>query len=261
MTLVTNTPLLEALGPIPITPISRSIMDSEMVRVIDVPALGGMYAGGEILPSNPIGKPAWTAEICAAFGKTFAEMPWAQAHPFTLYRGVKCKSVGYDEDRAMADLEKTFLDSEGWAIQQMMGELLAPYQLDLIKLGTSATAATRFSTLMDYVRSRYPGLVIILMSAADMAALGPSQMVYVNETGAWTLWGDPIGVGTGTAFTVAGSPATHIMYAVAPFTLLRGPLEVHQALNTSNNEVVTLIERSYVIAVDNNFIAAVSDGT
>jgi hypothetical protein len=216
-------------------------------------------------------------EFCAPNSKDFSQAAgWQGSFRFGAYGGVTCRSVGLDQARMQAEVAKAFESNESCAVERGFlktrfrvatdtdanGDPLWPAPTDITPTGGAVKPAVGIALLEGYARSVYVGMPTIHIPVVIGSLLLGVQGAEFDGTLLKTRLGSKLAVGAGYDFPNTGPTGANAatgekwLYVTGEVLVKRGPVEVRQVLNMSNNDVSVMAERIYVGAVD-CFAAAV----
>jgi hypothetical protein len=201
-----------------------------------------------------------------------------KAHPFAVYAGMECGSVGYDHEGAYQERARTILELAGQhaaesALWTGAGGNTGPMNAAATPIvsasPTSLTAAV--GALEDWLADHYSGVGVIhakrgvnaFARRAHLTVRDPGNPEALT-TGLGTRWVFGGGYnGTGPA-AVAPAANQGWIYATGQLTIRRGPVTAFtmaEALNRSINDVSVFAEQPYVVGFDCAIGAALVDFT
>jgi hypothetical protein len=239
-------------APAPVAP-SGSIMD--VARVVPASDLWQTLSG--VYPSYNAGPIRVIQGLCTdtPAAKTLDTPVWSNGYPFSVYKAVGCKSIGFDNNPA--DGTAAFAALEARGVEQALGTILLAVPATVVPGLTTANIVCAFAALAQYAAQNYAGQPTYLM-ARSVAVRLLAARVLVREGGKLvTPFGDPVAASGGWdgSGNIGATPGPW-MLALGQLTLLQLPPAQQTALNTTDNQVVTLVERMYAAIVDANFVAA-----
>lgn len=211
-----------------------------------------------------------TAVFCGVNAKTFDQAStWVQGVPFVAYGGVLCNAVGLDQADQLTEVTRVFSDGESVAVEAAVMDLLfsptAPSTFavptDITPAGGAVKPKVGIAMIEGWMARRYvgtptihlPTVIASLVMGADGVAA--EQDVLMSKLGSKIVNGagyDEPNVSPAGAANPAGE---RWIYGTGEVLVRQGDVIAQQAFNQSNNQVTTLAERPYVIAVDGPVVA------
>jgi hypothetical protein len=189
--------------------------------------------------------------------KTFASAGWSYAKPFSVYRGVSCKSVGFDWDQVENDIEVAFAAIEASAVESAVGDIFGN-DGDTVD-GTAVDLPIALGNLEQHAANFY-GFEPILFMSRRMAATMCGRGLVVGTDGALhtCLGTRVVGAGgyDGTVGPAATSPGQEWIHAFGEITLRRSAVETFKTLDQTTNDIHVLAERAYAATVDCGYVAS-----
>jgi hypothetical protein len=202
--------------------------------------------------------------------------PTTKAHPFAVYAGMECGSVGYDHDGSYQQRARTILELAGQhaaeaALWTGAGGNSGPMNAATTPIVQAAASdlTTAIGVLEDWLADHYSGVgVIHAKRGVNAHARRHHQTVRdpanpeALTTGLGTRWVFGGGYdGTGPAAVAPAAGQTWI-YATGQLTIRRAPVTdftMAEALDRSINDVAVFAEQPYVIGFDCAIGAALVD--
>lgn len=206
------------------------------------------------------------ADFCAPNAKTFDNaIAWQSGIKFAAYGGVLCKSVGLDVAAMLAEVERVFEQGESIAVEAaLMAQRFkadtkwgaAP--VDLTPTSGAVCPEVGVGLLEGHAARNYAGgvptLHVPVSVASVMMGLG-GQVAFQNDVLLSKL-GAKVAAGGGYDFPnlgptgAAAAEGEKWMYATGEVLVVKGPVEVRDAIDYENNDVYALAERPYIAVVD-----------
>jgi len=198
--------------------------------------------------------------VVALGTKTPSQISVVSGLPFSVYKTVECQDL-VEDDSAWA--REALALGEAHAVESAFMQAVLAQPTTALPNGTTAVSLINGIAILEgYAADVYGGLPTLHMprSVATRAAAHDGITPGLDWT-MTTLQGAPVANGGGYSLNLGptGVPAPAgqaWLYATGAVTLVRGSVEVHRVLDHTNNNQVTLAERTYVPSVD-CFAAAV----
>lgn len=219
-----------------------------------------------------------SAAFCAANTKDFDQTSgWVDGYRFAAYGGARCKTVGLDREGMRAGLRAAFELGESAAVERSLmsirfaahdatatipGEWPAP--TNLTPAGGAVSPAVGISLLEEYAGSVYTGAPVLHVPVSVASqVLGVDGAAFEGDT-LRTKFGSKMAAGAGYSYPnlgptgAAAAAGERWLYATGEVALLRNAEPViKDAVDMAQNEVIALVERGYIVAVD-CFVAAIA---
>jgi len=212
------------------------------------------------------------ADFCAPNTKDFDQAAgWVNGFRFAAYGGVLCKAVGLDLGRMESEVQRVFEAGESTAVERGLMDTGftentdADYGWeaaeDVTPTGT-VTPQRGLAELEAYAASVYVGVPTLHLPIVVASLLAQTEVIKVEGNTMTTKMGSKVVAGAGYDYPnngptgAAAAAGSKWLYATGEVLVLRGPAEVRQAIDQTENDVYVLGERAYVVAVD-CFTAAV----
>lgn len=219
------------------------------------------------------------ADFCAPNTKDFDnEIAWQNGFRFAAYGGVLCKAVGLNQPEALANVRRVFEAGESTAVERALMaqrfiegpdrdagagvDLAWEEPVDITPAGGAVKPAVGLSLLEGFAANEYVGAPTLHVPVTIASLiLGVDGAEFEGQT-LRTKMGSKIAAGVGYDFPNTGPDGTEAsagekwLYATGEVVIGRGPLDVRQNVDFSNNDVYMLAERPYIAVVD-CFAAAV----
>lgn len=220
------------------------------------------------------------ALFCAPNTKDFDQngISWQNGIRFAAYGGLHCKAVGLDQAHMLSEVRRVFETGESTAVERALmaqrftaGPDLDPgagtslaweAPTDITPASGAVKPAVGVALLEGFAADNYVGAptlhVPVTISSLVMLPLG----LEYDGNGLRTKLGSKVAAGVGYDYPNLGqdgNPAAvgeRWLYATGEVLVGRGPAEVRQQIDYSDNEVYVLAERPYIAVVD-CFAAAV----
>lgn len=259
------------VAPAP-TPLKGTLLDaatvSDGIDWLDGVGLYETYNCMEFLGS---------ADFCAPTqDKSFTDgIPWIDGLRFAAYGGVKCRSVGLDQEDMLSQVTRVFNDGEHKAVEKALmenrfrvnaagsglpGSWTAP--TDITPASGAVKAGLAVALLEGHAAKNYIGAPTIHMPRTIASLLLGVDGASMNGDTIETKLGSKIAAGGGydevNTSPAGAAPATGEVwvYVTGEVVVRKGPVNIKQAIDTGTNDVLVLAERGYIVAVD-CFTAAV----
>jgi hypothetical protein len=194
-----------------------------------------------------------------------------QGFPFTVYGSFQCSPIG-NWDRAYTRAEEMLRNGEERAVEGELGSgshiqspsLAAASSIDVTPTpGTPVTVTQGMAILEQYIGANAPGEGVILASRREATIAASVHLVHPNDahTQLITKLDTPVAAlggynfRTGPNGVAAGAGQAWIFALGSAPRVWRGPVfnnpdSREQALRTSNNNLIVLAERNYVVGFD-----------
>lgn len=192
---------------------------------------------------------------------------WVSGFRFAAYGGVTCKAVGLDMPVQEAAIREVFLRGESAAVERALmdvrfqaaaGDNAGRWDTptDITPGAGAVRPAVGVALLEGYMGSVYTGAPTIHMPRVIASLLLGQTGATLDGTSIMTKLGSKIVAGVGYDYPNTGPGGADAptgekwLYGSGEVYIGRGPVEVRQAFTQSNNDVVVLAERAYIVAVD-----------
>jgi hypothetical protein len=208
-------------------------------------------------------------EFCAPNVKDFDNnIGWVDGFRFGAYGGVQCRAVGLDRDKMLSEVRRVFETGESTAVERAFMDIrfrartdywAAP--TDITPAGGAVKPAVGVALLEGYFSSVYVGQPTLHLPIAITSLLLGVNGLDDDSAGLHTRLGSKVAAGAGYDFPNEGpdgaaAPAgERWLYATGEVLVRRGPVEVRQAIDHTNNDVYVLAERAYIGASDGPVVA------
>jgi hypothetical protein len=199
-----------------------------------------------------------------------------KAHPFAVYAGMACGTVGYDHEGAYQERARTILELAGQhaaeaALWTGAGGNTGPLNAASTPVvsGTATDLTVALGALEDWLADHYSGVGVIhakrgvnAFARRDHLTVRDSGNPEALTTGLGTRWvfgGGYDGTGPNAVAPAAGKTW---IYATGQLAIRRGPVTdftMAEALNRSINNVGVFAEQPYVVGFDCAVGAALVD--
>lgn len=197
---------------------------------------------------------------------------WVSGFVFGAYGGVTCKAPGMDMASQEASIREVFTRGESTAVERALmdirfkaaaGDNAGRWDTptDITPAAGAVKPAVGVGLLEGYFSSVYTGAPTIHMPRVIASLLLGVDGATLEGKTIRTKLGSKIAAGAGYDYPntspagVAAAAGERWVYASGGVVVLRGPVEVRQSFEQSNNDVVVLAERAYVVAVDGPVVA------
>lgn len=191
-----------------------------------------------------------------------AASSWPTGVNLTAVTGTTCKTVGMDRPGTLANVERVFDLTESrfieaqLAVSRFVDTPSWPAITDVTPTpGTAVSAKAGVALLEGHAAAHYAGIPILHMSRTIASLLANSGYLDMKGDTLITELGSKVAAGGGYESTVspagvAPAAGQYWIYATGAILLGRGEKFSRQEVNTSNNDVVTMVERPYLAVVD-----------
>lgn len=234
--------------------------------------LDGITAGAHTITLTAADDTEWTSaeftwpltvglpNVVTLGEKVASQISVVQGLPFSVYKTVECQSL-VDDDTAWA--RNAFALGEAHGVESAFMQAVLAQPTTAQPVGPTALSLVNgIATLEGYAADVYgavptihvPRSVATRALAKDVFDAGLDYTLTTKQ-GALVANGGGYSLNLGPAGEPAGAGQAWI-YVTGQVTLTRGPVAVHRVLDHTNNNQVTLAERTYVPTVD-CFAAAV----
>lgn len=210
--------------------------------------------------------------------KSFDRMPgWSESDPFTVYAGEACSPVGHTLDERARRAEAAMVNAEQRAVERILwtgltdnGQTIVPsfqQSADVTALG-SFTVVGALAALEFALASTYGGVGIIHASTDTVTFLAAEANVAVVNGRLRTPQGTLVVSGGGYPGTGPDGEARPAggayMFGTGAVTIRRSEIDplgsnTAERLDRATNTLVTVGERTYVVAVDGPILSAIAD--
>lgn len=206
---------------------------------------------------------SWPCPDAGDPDKTFDNPGYVDGLRFVAYTGVGCKSIGFDRDDALEQAQRVFLAKESVAVEQALmaqrfvasaGNWDAP--TDLTPASGAVKPAVGLALLEQHAAAYYAGAPTIHAARGIGSLLVMTAGVQFEGDRLLSPMGSKIAAGGGYAIAnqspagVAPPAGESWLYATGEVSVVRGEVVSKWAIDQTDNEVVALVERPYVAAVD-----------
>lgn len=192
---------------------------------------------------------------------------WQDGTRFAAYGGVRCKSVGMDVQGAKAQVERNFLQGETVAVERalMTNRFIADpapngsrwtAPVDITPAAGAVKPGIGVALLEGHARNNYVGMPTIHMPVVIASMILGVDGADFSGNVLQSKLGSKIAAGGGYDYpnrSPAGADAAvgeKWLYATGEVSVQRGDVLVQDVFDQSNNDVVILAERPYVVSVD-----------
>lgn len=220
---------------------------------LDMQALGAFCFNGNATPSGA------TKDLDVA-------PQWITPdQPFGVYGGITCRPFGFSG--GLAALEKSFITNEGIGVEKALMQYFTHIGssgmnvLDPKGGGTTVDPALGVAALEDDASAHYGGVPTIHMPRGVASVLSNTQVQFEGNA-MFTHLGSKVAAGGGYGNPnldpdgAAAADGERWLYATGEVVLWRGELVSQEAFDTNTNDMVALVERTYMLAID-CYVAAV----
>ena len=213
-------------------------------------------------PAIGTGLPPTGNTAVVSVTKTFGASSFQDAFTFAAYAGQVCKGIGYDQG-SLAEVEATFRANESNAVERalmqqrfVLNGAVWPAATDLTPAGGAVEAEVGLAILEGHASWNYAGVPTI-HAPRSIGSLLLTESAIVREGNVFmSKQGSKVASGGGyenpnqSPAGVAAPAGEKWMYASGEVSVYRGPVEAHNQMDRSTNEVFSLVERQYTVAVD-----------
>jgi hypothetical protein len=221
------------------------------------------YVMTAYLPAGSLpGTPSATNTAVVSVTKTFSNSGFQDGILFAAYAGHTCKGIGNDGS-AVEELQRVFEANESIAVeraimQQRMvvnGTVWAA-ATDLTPAGGAVSAKAGLAILEGHASWNYAGVPTIHAPRSIGSLLTQSNSIERDGNALRSVLGAKVAAGGGYESPNTGPAGTappageKWMFASGEVVVARSEIVPKQEMDRSTNEIVTLVERMYVAAVD-----------
>lgn len=207
--------------------------------------------------------PSTNTAIVSVTKTLFNSPTYQDGFRFQVYGGVGCESVGYDREEGMQNAVRVFQNKESVAVEKalMANRFIAsagnwPAPTDITPAAGAVKPAVGLALLEQHAGIGYAGAPTLHATRAIGALLFDTAQLEVRGSTIYSPQGSKVASGAGYGIAnqspagVAAPAGESWMYATGEVSVARGALIQKWELNRDNNEVVALVERPYMVAVD-----------
>lgn len=212
-----------------------------------------------------------SAVVCGANSKDLDHQAgWVDGYLFAAYGGATCKAVGLDQGAMKAGLRDAFETGESGAVERaLMAVLFAandatatlPGQwaaaVDITPTGGAVKHSVGVAMLEEYAASVYTGVPTLHLPIAVASREAAVGALSGDGNKLFTKLGSKVVAGAGYAYPnlspagVAAAEGERWVYASGEIMLARSAEVIEkQVVDLENNDVLALIERVYLAAID-----------
>jgi hypothetical protein len=210
------------------------------------------------------------ANFCAANAKDLSDVAgWQDGFRFAAYGGITCKAIGLDQDDMLAQVRRAFDLGESTAVEAALmehrfvanaagaglpGEWTAPE--DITPAAGAVAPAVGVALLEGHAARNYVGAPTLHLPVTIAALIASVDGVEYRGDTLYTKYGSKVAAGAGYDYPNTGPTGAAAavgekwLYATGSVWVAPSEINVRQAMNTDNNEVLVLAERGYIAAVD-----------
>lgn len=164
--------------------------------------------------------------------------------------GLVCNAIGFDLDEATADIKRLATLTESRSIERALQNAWVARTPAITSLGDGEPRAMLAALEGTYTLT-YAGLPTIHLHPVVAAYLAARKAIESQAGKFYTRLGSKVVVGVGYAALSGADAGTFPMYASGEVGVGRGPWIARRAeLNRTNNEVIALAERPFIVATD-----------
>lgn len=218
---------------------------------------------------------------CLSFGEyaDFCESPpsekdldvqanWIDGFRFAAYGGFTCRAIGLDQTEMKAGIQRAFEAGESTAVERALmekrfrasagsAEVPAVWAAPVDVNSAGAVPVARgIALLEEYAANVYVGAPTLhLPISVASEILGVDGAAFDGDV-LRTKFGSKIAAGAGYAYPNTSPTGTNAaagerwLYATGEVTYARSDVVNVASMDTTNNDVVALVERGYLISVD-----------
>lgn len=226
--------------------------------LVELPAGTTSYIqDGDPTPDGATSPPDTNTAIVPV-NKTFNGPNWIDGIRFGVYGGVICKVPGFDMETAAAEAKRVFLakESVGVARALMQSRFTTPAATDLTPAGGAVSPAVGLALLEGDAAIKYAGVPTIHVPRSIGTLLTRDLMIEMEGNALFSVQGSKIASDGGyespnnSPAGVAAPAGEKWIYSSGEVALARGELIVKFDINRETDEVLVLVERLYVAAID-----------
>jgi hypothetical protein len=208
--------------------------------------------------SSTAAKPPTSNTAVVSVTKTFETPGYVDGIQFNVYGGALCKSVGNSLDHEKAELERAFRANESVGVERalMQTRFTTPAATDITPAAGAVDPKVGLALLEQDAAANYAGVPTIHVSRGIGSLLFTANAIQKQGNRYYSWQGSKVASGGGYGAPNNGptgaAPAAgeQWIYASGEVLIARGGLFSEVTLNRDTNEVVALVERPYVAAVD-----------
>lgn len=241
----------------PVTPIKGTLLDVATIHE-GMTWLGGteMFSTFNCLDMYALGDFCYPGDNTPApFTKDLDQtVDWpASSAPFGVYGGVTCRPVGFD---GFEDLKTAFQIKEHMGVEKAVMQYLGQQMGGSNPSTAAVSPKVALAMLENDAACSYTGAPTIHMSRVMASLLTESARLNLEGNALRTALGSKVAAGGGYGCPnqapdgTDSAAGTEWMYASGEIVLWRGEMVAHQELNRNNNDMIALVERGWVVAVD-----------
>jgi hypothetical protein len=210
------------------------------------------------------------ADYCAPNSKDLDQgAGWIDGFRFAAYGGVTCRTIGLDQSRMESEIARAFATGESTAVEMAMMEIgfrasagtaevpgtwSAP--TDITPAGGAVAPAVGFALLEEYAAGVYVGAPTIHSPISIASIILATDGLNLDGDVLRTGLGSKVAAGAGygkvntSPAGVAAAAGVRWVYATGEVLVARSEEISVVSVDTTNNDVVALAERGYVVAYD-----------
>jgi hypothetical protein len=208
----------------------------------------------------------------ATEAKELASPNWTHGFRFAVQGGVQCKAIGFDMDEASAKVRKAFETGESAGVERALmragfidgpadpdgevGDTLWDAAVDITPAGGAVVPAVGVALLEGFMADNYAGTPTLHLPRTIASLLvGVERLVFSGDT-LNTKLGSKVAAGAGYDYPNLGPDGTPAaagerwLYASGEVYINRGEVVLREGFDQSNNDVIVLVERPYMAALD-----------
>jgi hypothetical protein len=209
------------------------------------------------------GVPPTSNTAIVSVTKTFEKPVWVDGFRFAVYGGITCKGPGFDMSEAETKTKAAFLASESVGVERALmktrfvagASWSAP--TDLTPAGGAVTPAGGLAILEGDAACKYASVptihaprTVASLLAGQQGSIHREGNALVTELGSKVAAGGGYGCPNQGPTGAAPASGEMWMYASGQVAVVRSEVVSGADIDRAKNDVVVLVERAYVAAVD-----------
>jgi hypothetical protein len=226
------------------------------------------HDGLDLFPSYGCMKFDQTAAFCAAAAKTLDQAAgWQDGFRFAAYGGTRCKTVSHDE--GLRDgLRTAFERGESAAVEKALMTTLFkvndatatlpgewPAATDITPAGGAVSPKLAVALMEEHAASTYVGVPTLHLPVSVASLILAVDGAEFDGDTLRTKTGSKVAAGAGymPSTSPAGAAAAageRWAYVTGEVLVMRGDVIDKDAVDTANNEIIAMVERGYIAAID-----------
>jgi hypothetical protein len=197
--------------------------------------------------------------------KTFSGLSWQDGIRFAGYAGTVCKAIGYDAAEGESETKRVYLANETVAVERAFMEQIfgtSGMGVDITPAGGAVAPEVGLALLEGAAAKAYAGVPTVHVPRAVASLLLTDRAIEFQGNALYSRLGSKVAGGGGYDLLNVGPDGSDPtagevwLYASGEAVLARGEIFARSEMNRSTNEMFTLVERTYIGAVD-CYVAAV----